>query len=121
MSIVSIRGAITVEHNEKAEMLDRAKELIQAIIEANEINVEEIIAIHFTATKDLDAVYPAVAARELGIVEAALMCFQEMYVQNSLKMCMRIEMQVEKDGLTRQNAKHQYLRGAKVLRPDLAK
>ncbi len=121
MSIVSIRGAITVEHNDKVEMLEATKELLTAIIEANQINLDEISAIYFTATKDLDAVYPAVAAREIGIVESALMCFQEMYVQNSLKMCIRIAMQVEKDELTRKNAKHQYLKGAKVLRPDLAK
>ena len=121
MSIVSIRGAITVENNDKTEMLEATKEMIQAIIEENKIALEEIIQIHFTATKDLDAVYPAVAAREIGIVEASLMCFQEMYVQNSLKMCIRVEMQVEKEGLTRQNVQHQYLRGAKNLRPDLTK
>lgn len=121
VSLVSIRGAITVENNDRVEMLEGTKELLIAMIEANQIDLDEIIAIHFTATKDLDAVYPAVAAREIGIVEAALMCFQEMYVQNSLKMCIRIEMQVEKDGLTRKNAEHQYLKGAKVLRPDLAK
>lgn len=121
VSIVSIRGAITVENNDRAEMLEATKELLTAAIKENQIEYDEIIAIHFTATKDLDAVYPAIAAREIGIVEAALMCFQEMYVQNSLKMCIRMEMQVEKDELTRKNAKHQYLRGAKVLRPDLAK
>ncbi len=119
--MVGIRGAITVDNNVRTEMLERTKEILTAIIEANQIEMSEIIAIHFTATKDLDAVYPAVAAREIGIVEAALMCFQEMYVQKSLKMCIRVEMQVEKEGLTRQNAQHQYLRGAKVLRPDLAK
>lgn len=121
MSMVSIRGAITVDNNNRAEMLERTKEILTAIMEANQIDMAEIIAIHFTATKDLDAVYPAVAAREIGIVEAALMCFQEMYVQNSLKMCIRVEMQVEKEGLTRQNVQHQYLRGAKNLRPDLTK
>ena len=121
VSMVSIRGAITVENNDRVEMLEATKELLTAVIKENHIKLDEIIAIHFTATKDLDAVYPAVAAREIGIVEASLMCFQEMYVQNSLSMCIRIEMQVEKDGLTRKNAIHQYLRGAKVLRPDLAK
>lgn len=121
MSIVSIRGAITVEHNDRIEMLEATKEMLQAIITDNQINLDEIIQIHFTATKDLDAVYPAVAARELGIVTSSLMCFQEMYVQNALPKCIRVEMQVEKDGLTRQNVKHQYLREAKRLRPDLAK
>lgn len=121
MSIVSIRGAHTVVNNERCEMLQATEEMLRAMIEENKIALEEIIHIHFTATKDLDAVYPAVAARQMGITKAALMCFQEMHVEGALKKCIRADMLVEKQGLNRDNASHQYLGGAKVLRPDLAK
>lgn len=121
MSIVSIRGAITIEHNEKEAILAGTKEMLQAILTENNITQDEIIQIHFSSTRDLDAVYPAVAARELNIVQASLMCFQEMYVEGSLKKCIRVGMLIEKEGLTKQNVKHQYLKGASVLRPDLIK
>lgn len=121
MRTVSIRGAITVEENTRKAILDATQMMLEAIIKANNIAIEDIIQIHFSATKDLDAVYPAVAAREIGITSAALMCFQEMYVVGSLEKCVRVDVLVEQDGLTRDNVKHQYLKGAQRLRPDLVK
>ena len=78
MNIVAIRGAITTE-NTKEAMLEASQELLEAVLTANQIDKKDIIQITFTCTKDLDTVYPAVAARNLGITEAALMCMQEMY------------------------------------------
>lgn len=122
MSIVSIRGAITVAHNDKQEILEATEEMLQAILQENEIALDEIIQVHFSATRDLDAVYPAVAARtKLDMTMSSLMCFQELYVEGSLERCIRVDMLVDKEGLTRGNAKHQYLRDASRLRPDLAK
>lgn len=121
MKTVSIRGAITVENNNREEMLEATRLMLEKIIEANEIQLENIIQIHFSATKDLDAVYPAVAAREIGITSASLMCFQELYVVGSLEKCIRVDVLVEQEGLTRQNIKPQYLRKAVKLRPDLVK
>lgn len=121
MGLVSIRGAITVEENTKEAILEATSVMLQEIIKQNTIDVEDIISIHFTATKDLDAVYPAVAARGLHITKAALMCLQEMYVVGSLPMCIRAEVLVEVNHLNRQNIQHCYLRGAKRLRPDLIK
>ncbi len=121
MSLVSIRGAITVTNNNKEEILEATEKMIHAIIENNQIQIEHIIQIHFSATKDLDAVYPAVAARKLNITEASLMCFQEMYVKGALEKCIRVDVLVDQEGLTRQNVKHQYLREATRLRPDLVK
>ena len=91
------------------------------MLKRNNIDLSHIIQIHFTATKDLDAVYPAVAARMLNITEAALMCFQEMYVEGSLEMCIRCDLLVEEEHLNRQNIKHCYLKKAAGLRPDLVK
>lgn len=121
MSLVSIRGAITVTNNSKEEILEATEMMLQAIIENNHIQIEDIIQIHFSGTKDLDAIYPAVAARKLNITEASLMCFQEFYVVGSLEKCIRVDLLAEKEGLSRENVKHQYLRGAKCLRPDLVK
>ena len=121
MSLVSIRGAITVEVNSKEAILEATQLMLEEIIKANQVEQKNIIQIHFSATKDLDAVYPAVAARTIGITSASLMCFQEMYVLGSLEKCIRLDMLIEQEGLNRNNVKHQYLREAKRLRPDLVK
>lgn len=119
MPMVAIRGAITVSENTKEAILDGTKELLQALLKNNAIEEDEMIEILFTATSDLTAVYPAVAARALGITRAALMCMQEMYVEGSLRMCIRVSMHLETSRLTQQTVKHQYLRDAARLRPDL--
>lgn len=120
MITIAIRGATTVAHNEKASILEATEELLLSIIKENKIGLEEISSILFTATKDLTKVYPAVAAREIGITNAALMCVQEMYVEGSLEMCVRVMVEIQRKsediGL---HTKHIYLHGAAKLRPDL--
>ena len=121
MGIVSIRGAITAEQNTRDSILEAASEMLKNILIANNLEIKDLVQLHFSCTKDLDAAYPAVAARELGITEATLMCFQEMYVINSLQKCIRVDMIVEKDNFDKSSVKHQYLKGAVCLRPDLVK
>lgn len=87
--MICVRGATTTEKNERNDILQATKEMLECIIVKNELELCDIIQIQFTMTKDLDAVYPAVAAREIGITEAALMCTQELYVVGSLKKCIR--------------------------------
>lgn len=116
--MISIRGAIVVDGNTKENILDRTKEILETIIKENSIKNEEIESIIFSATKDITAVYPAVAAREIGIVDASLLCVQEMYVENSLQMCIRILMHINKE-YCQNKVKHVYLNGAECLRPDL--
>lgn len=116
--MIGIRGAITVRENSKEEILASTRELLEALIEQNDITVEDIISIHFSATKDLTKAYPAVAARELGLTECSLFCVQEMYVEESLDMCIRALVYVE-NGRCQKEAKHTYLKGATVLRPDI--
>jgi len=116
--IVAIRGAITVDENNADEILESVSLLLKNILEANELLQEEVIAIFFTATKDLDAVYPAKAARMMGFNEISLMCMQEMDVKNSLKNCIRVMVLCERN--IEKKVKHIYLGGAKVLRPDLS-
>ncbi len=121
MITIAIRGATTIENNTKKEILEASKELLESIIKENSINIDEIISILFTATKDISKAYPAVAARELGITQAALMCMQEMYVEESLPMCIRVMVEIQRNPIHKKDLTgcHVYLRGAKKLRPDL--
>ncbi|MCL2350503.1 MAG: chorismate mutase [Defluviitaleaceae bacterium] len=115
--MIAIRGAICAE-NTPQSIESHAAELLTEIFKANDLNIEDIIAITFTCTKDLNAAYPARAARAMGLAYASLMCVQEMDVQNSLQKCIRVQVLAQKDA--RQNeAKHIYLGAVKALRPDL--
>ena len=115
----AIRGAITVDRNDKDEILRQTRTLLQAVLERNGLTAGRVRAVLFTMTRDLDAVYPAVAARQLGLTEASLMCMQEQYVVGSLPRCIRLLVLAE--GERPQSALCPvYLEGAAVLRPDLA-
>ena len=117
MMIRAIRGATTAE-NSKNDIFLATKELLQEILIANNLGIDQIISILFTATADLDAAYPAVAARELGMVDVALMCAQEMRVFGSLPKCIRVQVMTEMDVLQK-DVKHVYLKETQALRPDL--
>lgn len=73
----AIRGAITVSKNTKEEILAASTELLEEILDANKIKNEELVSIIFTATTDLDAVYPAVAAREMGLDKVLFFAFRK--------------------------------------------
>jgi len=118
MMVRGIRGATTVDSNSREEILDATKELLASIIEANEIDHDHVASIIFTTTVDLNAEFPAVAAREEGWTDVALQCMHDMNVPGSLARCVRILMHVNTE---RSNAdlQHIYLRGARRLRTDL--
>ena len=118
MLVRGIRGATTVESNTREEILDAARELLEAIVQANELPHDHVASIIFTTTPDLNAEFPAVAARELGWTDVALECMHEMNVPGSLPKCLRILMHVNTERSAAE-IKHQYLRGAVVLRRDI--
>ena len=118
MLVRGIRGATTVESNTREEILAAAGELLQAIVQANDLPHEHVASIIFTTTPDLNAEFPAVAARELGWTDVALECMHEMNVPGSLPRCLRILMHVNTDRSPGE-IRHIYLRGATVLRRDL--
>src|SRR5918912_4275216 len=89
-----IRGATTVEHNEGEEILAATTELLQLMMHWNELHVEDIASAIFTVTEDLDAEFPARAARLLGWVEVAVICTREIPVPNSLGKCIRVLLHV---------------------------
>lgn len=118
MSIVTIRGAITVNKNTKEDIIKYTKKLLIEIIKQNNINKSDVISILFSATKDLNKAYPAIAARELGFNNCGLMCFQEMDVEGSLNKCIRILVFLQSN-IKQSDIKHIYLEKASILRPDL--
>lgn len=118
MLVRGIRGATTVEANTKEAILEAAAELLTAIVDANQVQHDHVASIIFSTSPDLNAEFPAVAARSLGWTDVALMCGHEMGVPGSLPKCLRILMHVNTD-LGLHEVKHIYLRGARALRPDL--
>ncbi len=112
-----IRGAITVEANSRDDILDAARELLSVMLKANEIDVADVASAFFTTTPDLNAEFPALAAREMGWNNVALLCGHEMNVPGSLPMCLRVLLLVNTDKPAR-DIRHTYLREARVLRPE---
>jgi chorismate mutase len=114
-----IRGATTVESNTSDAILEATGELLSAIIDANGLQEDDVASVFFSATQDLNAEFPALAARRMGWSHVALTCMQEMYVPGSLPMCIRILMHAN-TSKAQSEVQFVYLRGARVLRPDLA-
>jgi chorismate mutase len=114
-----IRGATTVPANTREEILDAARELLDTIVRLNEIERDDVASIIFTTTPDLDAEFPAVAAREAGWTDVALECLHEMNVPGALPRCLRLLMHVNTE-LAQNEITHVYLRDAGVLRPEFA-
>lgn len=113
-----IRGATTVLENEVEAILDATRELLGQIIARNRVCERDVASVFFTTTPDLDAVCPAVAARELGWTHTALLCVQEMAVPGSLERCIRVLVHWNTERSV-DDICHVYLRAARHLRPDL--
>jgi chorismate mutase len=118
MACRGVRGAITVDENSTQAILEGARTLLTALVEENGFEAGELASVVFTSTADLNAAYPAAAAREMGWTETPLLCMQEMAVRGSLEKCIRVLLHWNTDRSPAQ-IRHLYLRGACVLRPDL--
>ncbi|MEY2856463.1 MAG: hypothetical protein RLZZ74_772 [Cyanobacteriota bacterium] len=114
-----VRGATTVTENTVTAMSDAVHELIAEIEAHNLFRPEDIVCVFFTVTADLDAVFPAAAARKRpGWDHVPLIDLQQMNVQGSLDRCIRILIQVN-TSVAQSAIVHRYLRQAQTLRPDL--
>lgn len=116
MRVKAIRGATVVNENSKSAIISSTQELLKEIILENSLQAEQMISIIFTATDDLTAEFPAVAAREIGLAGVPLLCSRELSIEGSMRMCIRILMHVYFEG----DVKHIYLGEAKKLRDDIA-
>ena len=112
-----IRGATTVEADTPEAILAATRELLMGMIKLNGIKPEDVGSVIFTTTIDLNAQYPAVAARQLGWHEVPLLCAHEMNVPNGLEKCLRI-LVMWNTSKTQQEIRHVYLKEAASLRPD---
>jgi chorismate mutase len=112
-----VRGAITVEADNREVVLEATRELLALMIRLNDINSPDVASAIFTTTPDITSVFPALAARQLGWLDVPLMCGHEIAVPGALSLCIRIMLHWNTDK-AQNEIQHVYLREAKSLRPD---
>ena len=118
MAVRAVRGAVQVDANERDEILKGTSELVTEVLHRNNIDPADLISVVFTATPDLNAEFPAYAARLLGLTDVPLLCTTEIAVPGAMPRVLRLLAHVETP-LTRAEIRHVYLRGASALRTDL--
>jgi chorismate mutase len=112
-----IRGAITVPENTKEAIIAATKELLHNMIKVNEVKISDVACILFTTTSDINAAFPAAAARELGWTQVPLLCGHEMNVPGSLSSCLRVLVLFNTDKKN-EDIVHVYLGDAVTLRDE---
>jgi chorismate mutase len=117
MKLRALRGATTVDANEPEAILSATEELVREVMERNSIEQDDMVSCIFTCTDDLDAEFPAVAARNLGLSAVPLLCAREIDVPGALPRVIRLLLHCYADPET--DPKHVYLREAESLRKDL--
>lgn len=118
MTCRGVRGATTVERNDREEILRATRELVALMVRQNGIEKQDVASAIFTTTIDLDAEFPALAARQLGWGDVPLLCGHEIHVPGSLEKCVRVLVHWNTNKL-QSEIRHVYIRGAVKLRPDL--
>jgi chorismate mutase len=111
----AVRGATQVDVDEREHVLEVTRELVSAVLKANELDDDHVISMLFSATPDIRSVAPALAARQLGLTVAALLCVQEMVVDGSMPLVIRLLAHVD-TALARSEITNVYLRGTDTLR-----
>lgn len=118
MVVRGIRGAITVAENSKEAITEGTRLLLAEMIKANDLQEEDIASAYFTVTDDLNADFPAHAARHFGWVHVPMLCTREIAVPGSLEKVVRVLLHINTDR-SQLAVKHIYLRDAVKLRPDI--
>jgi chorismate mutase len=119
VAVRAIRGAVQVDANERAAVLECTTELVSEVMSRNGLAPDDVISVLFTTTPDLTAEFPALAARKLGFQDVPLLCASEIDVPGAMPRVVRLLMHVE-TGRPRSAVAHVYLRGAAALRLDIA-
>ena len=119
MAVRGIRGAITVDHNSKEEIVKETEHLLSVMVEKNHINKEDVCSVFFSVTTDLTSEFPAIAARKIGFTHTPLLCLTEIPVPGSLEKVVRILIHLNTD-TPQKDMVHVYLKNATSLRPDLS-
>lgn len=110
-----LRGATTAQANTREAVLEATRELLECLVEANALNTDDLAATFFTTSPDLNAEYPAAAARQMGWEYVPLICGHEMNVPTGLPLCIRVMILVNTEKRP-EDMNHLYLRDAKDLR-----
>ena len=111
----AIRGATTADENTKDAIVDATREMMESLVEENDFELDDVISAFFTTTRDLNAQFPAVAARKIGWVDVALMCSHEMFIADAQERCIRVMVHVNSDK-TSKEINNVYLKEAINLR-----
>lgn len=114
----ALRGATTLDVDERAHLFERTQELIAGVFARNELTEDDLISIIFTATDDVRSAYPAEAAREAGITHVPLLCTRELDIEGGIDRCIRILIHAYTPR-TAHELRHVYLHEARQLRTDL--
>lgn len=118
MRLYALRGAVTVTVNEADAILEASEELMRELLQRNQLAPEDLVSCIFTLTEDLDAEFPAVAARRIGLTSVPLLCAREIPVPGSMPKVIRVLLHAYAPNGT--EPQHVYLRDAQGLRLDLA-
>jgi chorismate mutase len=118
--LAALRGATTLDHDTRTEVMERTTEMLAAMLERNGLNADDIVSLLFTATDDIHSEFPAAAVREAGISDVPMICARELAIQggSNIPLCVRVLAHVYTDR-SRADLRHAYLRGARQLRSDL--
>jgi chorismate mutase len=114
----ALRGATTLELDERDHLIERTQEVMAAIFERNGLTEDDLISIVFTATSDIHSAFPAEAAREAGFTHVPLMCARELEIDGGIQRCIRLLIHAYTDRAA-QDLRHVYLHEARQLRTDL--
>jgi chorismate mutase len=117
-SVLGLRGATTLEVDERDHLVARVQVLLAEMLDRNGIHHDDLISIIFTATDDVHSCFPALAAREMGLGDVPLLCARELDIDGGTPLCIRILVHFSSE-LRRSEVRHVYLEGARSLRDDL--
>ena len=117
-SVRAIRGATTIDADTREQMIERVTALLADMFSRNHVDLDDVISIFFTATEDLQCMFPAEAARTMGLSDIPLMCARELAITGAMPRCVRVMAQVESNH-ARSSVEHIYHGEARSLRPDI--
>jgi chorismate mutase len=114
----ALRGATTLDRDERDHVIERTAEMVLTLLERNGLTEDDLVSMVFTATADVTSVFPAEAAREVGITHVPLLCALEIDVEGAIPRCVRVLVHAH-TSRARDDLRHVYLHGARQLRTDL--
>lgn len=117
-AVRALRGATTIDRDEKEHLFERVVTLFEQLFELNDLAHEDIISVILTATDDIRCAFPAEAARKFGLGDVPLLCARELDVEGATPRCIRVLLHLSTER-ARDELRHVYLEGARGLRDDL--